>query len=76
MERQVTFIMQLPIKLSRKEKWYLASCPVLDIYSQGVSETKAKENLGEAIQLFLVSCFERGTLDQVLKESCPLSSVG
>jgi hypothetical protein len=41
----------------------------LDVYSQGETEAKALENLIEAIQMFLRSCFERGTLDQVLKDS-------
>ncbi len=63
----VDFKIKLPVKIHKRKKWLLASCPVLDIHSQGESEEKAKKNLAEAISLFLVSCFERGTLDEVLK---------
>jgi len=68
MDLQVTFSIQLPMRLTKREKWYLASCPVLDVHSQGETKEAAKKNLGEAIQVFLISCFERGALDAVLKE--------
>jgi len=29
---------------------------------------RSSKNLEDALELFLVSCFDRGTLDQVLKE--------
>jgi predicted RNase H-like HicB family nuclease len=63
----VDFRVRMPVKVQKKKKWVLASCPVLDIHSQGETEEKAKKNLAEAISLFLISCFERGTLDAVLK---------
>ena len=69
MDIDVQFSLTVPVKITRKKKWYLASCPILDVHSQGESERKAKKNLGEALSLFLISCFERGTLDAVLK-SC------
>lgn len=59
---------KLPIKLTRKEKWVLASCPALDVFAQGSSEEDAKKNIMEAMNLFLTSCLERGTLEAVLKE--------
>ncbi len=69
MEISVQFNATLPIKITKKEKWVLASCPVLDVHSQGETEAKARNNLGEALSLFFASCFERGTLDAVLKRS-------
>ena len=33
-----------------------------------MTEEEAKKNMIEAIRLFIVSCFEKGTLDAVLKE--------
>ncbi len=33
--------------------WYVALCPELDIASQGRSVEEARENLAEAIELFL-----------------------
>ena len=47
---------------------YIAHCPALDVFSQGETEAAAVENLAEALQLFVESCRERGTLDAVLKE--------
>lgn len=42
--------------------------PLLDMSTQGRTLAEAIKNLVEAPQLFIVSCFERGTLDQALKE--------
>jgi len=65
--KRVTFTASLPIKYTKRKSWILASCPILDMHSQGETEKKAKKNLEEALSLFFVSCFERGTLDVVLK---------
>ena len=59
---------KLPFRIEKKEGWFIACCPVLDVYSQGKTEDKAKRNLIESLQAFLFSCIERGTLDAVLKE--------
>jgi predicted RNase H-like HicB family nuclease len=60
--------MHLPAVLEKKAKWYIARCPVLDVYSQGETEEQAKKNLSEALAMFFISCHERGTLDAVLKD--------
>jgi len=65
---------KLPFKITKRTKWFLASCPILDVHSQGDTEEIAKKNLVEALSLFLVSCFERGTLDEVLKK-CGFSPI-
>ena len=64
----VEFSFHLPMKITKKRKWFLASCPILDVHSQGETEKKARDNLRDALRLFFVSCFERGTLEAVLKE--------
>lgn len=64
---QITY--KLPIKIKKEKKWFLASCPVLDVHAQGETEEKAKKNLVEALSLFLISCIERKTLEAVLQES-------
>lgn len=69
MKTSVTFHASLPIKITKKKKYYVSCCHVLDVWSQGETKTKATENLREALQMFLIDCFERGTLDKVLKES-------
>jgi predicted RNase H-like HicB family nuclease len=52
--------------LRKENGWYIAHCPPLDITTQG--RTEAKRNLAEASELFVVSCFERGTFEQALRE--------
>lgn len=59
---------RLPLEIKRKRRWYVASCPVLDIVTQGTTEDDARAHLSEAITAFLLSCFERGVLDRVLKD--------
>ena len=54
--------------VKRHGDWYVAHCPPLDLATQGRTYAEAKKNLVEASQLFIVSCLERGTLDQALKE--------
>lgn len=68
---RIEMTMKLPVVMSKDDadKWYIACCPILDVITQGETETKAKENLADALYLFLTSCYERGTLDIVLKES-------
>ncbi len=68
MKIKVEFNAILPVKITKKAKWYLASCPILDVHSQGETEEKAKKHLGEALTAFFLSCFQRGTLDEVLKK--------
>jgi predicted RNase H-like HicB family nuclease len=71
MAQQLTMIefkMRVPAAVKREGKWYVASCFPLDVHSQGLSEQEALNNLSEALQLFVESCFERGTLEQVLKD--------
>jgi predicted RNase H-like HicB family nuclease len=54
--------------MKREGDWYIAHCPPLDLTTQGKTLAEAKKNLIEASELFITSCFERGTLDQALKE--------
>src|SRR5208283_6202630 len=54
--------------IKRQRRWYIAHCPPLDITTQGRSEEEARQNLIEASELFVVSCFERGTFEQALRE--------
>jgi predicted RNase H-like HicB family nuclease len=54
--------------MKREGDWYVAHCPPLDITTQGRTIPEAKRNLIEASELFIISCLERGTLDQAMKE--------
>ena len=64
----VTFTIKVPIEIIKRNNVYVACCPILDVNSQGENEANAIENIKDAIQLFLISCFERGVLDKALKE--------
>jgi predicted RNase H-like HicB family nuclease len=54
--------------IKREGDWYIAHCPPLDITTQGRTRAEARRNLTEASELFLISCLERGSLDQALRE--------
>lgn len=47
MTRQLTAIIE------REDDGYVALCPELDIASQGITESEARESLKEALELFL-----------------------
>ena len=64
----VLFQVRLPIFHKLEGDWHIASCHVLDVHSQGHTKEEATKNIIEAIQLFIESCFERGTLERVLKD--------
>lgn len=66
---RVMMEMKLPSRIRKKGKWFISSCPVLDVHSQGRTRAEAEKNLSDALVSFMVSCHERGTLDQVLRES-------
>lgn len=65
---RVYFSLTLPVKIKKKANLYISSCGVLDVHSQGYTDKEARDNLIEAIRLFMISCFERGTLDEALKD--------
>jgi len=69
---KVSLQFSFPAKITKRKKWYLASCPVLDVHSQGETKDQARKNLEEAASLFFISCLKRNTLDAVLKK-CGLS---
>ena len=66
---------KLPVKITKRAKWYLASCPILDVHSQGKTKELAKRNLIEALSLFFITSLERGNLDNVLAE-CGFTPTG
>ena len=61
----------LPVEVREADDggaYYVSVCPPLDVLSQGETEEAALANLAEALRLFIESCFERGTLEEVLKD--------
>ena len=66
----VTFQVSVPVmaKKDRDGDWFISYCPVLQIHAQGETEEKAIKNMKTTIRLFLLNCYKRGTLNQVLQE--------
>lgn len=64
----VTFKVTVPVSVKKKGNLWISSCPCLDVISQGLTEEEAKKNIEDALQLFLISCYERSTLDEALKQ--------
>ena len=60
---------RLPAEVKKEGDSFISWCPLLDVFSQGSTRQEALSNLKEAIRLFIESCFERGTLEQILRES-------
>jgi predicted RNase H-like HicB family nuclease len=59
---------KVPARIRKKGKWFISSCPLLDVHSQGHTRDEAEHNLVDALAAFLISCYERGTLGQVLRD--------
>lgn len=43
----------LPIVIAREGRWYVASCPLLDIASQGKTEDEVKRNIRSLINEYI-----------------------
>jgi predicted RNase H-like HicB family nuclease len=67
---------RLPMRVRKKGKWFISSCPALDVFSQGRTRTEAEQNLRDALYSFLDGCYEGGTLDKVLHEAGFVRSSG
>lgn len=46
-------MISLPIVVMREGKWFVASCPPLDIATQGETEEEVKENMADLIREYL-----------------------
>ena len=64
----VHFSLQVVVNIRKENDVYYIGSDAFDIHSQGYTEDEAKENIIEAIQLFIESCYERGVLSEALKE--------
>ena len=42
-----------PIIIAREGKWFVASCPLLDVATQGKTEDEVKENMADLINDYL-----------------------
>jgi predicted RNase H-like HicB family nuclease len=53
-------------RVRQEGDWYVAECLGLPVVAQGETDAQAMASLIEATQLFVETCIERGTLEQVL----------
>jgi predicted RNase H-like HicB family nuclease len=67
---------KLPAQVKKKGKWFISSCNLLDVHSQGHTREQAERNLQDALATFLLSCYERGTLEIVLREAAFVPEAG
>ena len=61
----------------RERDQWIGWCPDLDVTTQGDTRREAEENLREAASLFVATCQEMGSLEDVSREAglCPLPEV-
>ena len=69
MRRKVQVSFTLPVNIEQKGFWWIATCPIFDVVSQGATFDEAKKNVEDALVFFLQSCIKRGTLFEVLGEA-------
>lgn len=43
----------LPVVITKETEWFVASCPLLDIATQGKTEVEVKENMRDLIDDYL-----------------------
>src|SRR5208282_542773 len=67
---------QAPRASKEKGEWFVSSCNLLDVHSQGHTREQAERNLKDALATFLLSCYERGTLEIELREAGFVPAVG
>lgn len=65
---EIKFTLTVPIEIRQEGGWYYSACHSFGVHSQGLSQEEAKEHIIEAVQLFIETCYEQGTLEKVLKE--------
>ncbi len=72
--QNIQFTVRLPVRYTREGGAVIAYTPGIDVSSHGSSRPAALAALVEALQLWFMSCYERGQLDAALKE-CGFMSV-
>jgi len=66
----------LPIVVSKEGEWFVASCPLLDIATQGQTEEEVKENMLDLIQDFFADeDTKKPSLKEISSASVSLMSV-
>lgn len=64
----VTTSIKFPVDIYQNDGVFIAKCTNLGVITQGQTRVEAKENMLEAISLFIETCIEMDTIEAVLKE--------
>ncbi|MBL8201698.1 MAG: hypothetical protein JNK40_12045 [Chromatiales bacterium] len=72
--QHIQFTVRLPVEYTEDGGAIIAHTPGIDVASHGASRPEALAALVEAMQLWFMSCYERGQLDAALKE-CGFASL-
>ena len=65
----MTIEVKVPVEISKEGDVYVANCMPLNVVSQGCDEGEAIKNIKEALHFYLETCYEMGTLNDVLLEA-------
>ncbi len=68
MDQQLRVKLDVAINVSQDADWWLASCPMLDIVSQGATKKDALRNLREQVSLLFEFAAQKGRLVAMLKK--------
>lgn len=60
--------MQIPVEFIQEGEYILAHTPALEVTTSGKTIEEAKANFREAVDLWVETCIEMGTLEKALKE--------
>ncbi len=68
MSDRIEILVRVSIFLKKQGRVWTATAPRFGVASQGGSQAEAKACVKEALELWVESCVERGTLDEALRE--------
>jgi predicted RNase H-like HicB family nuclease len=65
----LTITIKAPVDIYQDGSVFVAKCTRFDVITQGDTFKEAHANLIEALTLFIETCYEMGTLEEVLREA-------
>ena len=69
-------IISFPLLISKEGKWFVASCPMLDIATQGKTEEEVKENMVDLIEEYMEDRdTQKPDLETIMSTSVTITSV-
>ena len=69
LEINVVFNLKGAFREDKTAGGIVSYCAALNVYSHGKTKEEAKEALRNAISLYLETCFQRGTLGDILRKA-------